>query len=380
MTRDVNKRITQLRNRRSGVDSLSRLAEDAQIEVLAKSFSEEPWQTRADAKPYTRYTLGAMQEVGQDYTRISVETAQRVQRQLDAALSSAGFSVDFRLQGSVPLNVHIRGISDVDLLNLDTGFFTYDRIGVRSQRGQYTNPTAKTSLGVLFLLRAEAEKILKEKFPAATVDTSGGKAIKIFGGSLARPVDVVPSHWHDTAAFQASGEEHDRGVTILDKKTSQTVDNLPFLHIKLIENQDALAIGGLRKAIRLCKNVKSDAEEEGTKIELPSFDIASVMYHANLQALQSGRIYELAVLAETQRHLDFLARNIEYAKTLKVPDGSRQIFDSTAKLQGLINLSIEMNDLAREVAKEHNILLAIMGTPSLSESRTVIEGVVVPIL
>jgi hypothetical protein len=80
-----------------------------------------------------------MQEVSPDYTRISIETAERVGRQLDAALTVTGLSVEFRLQGSVPLNVHIRGVSDVDLLNLDVGFLTYATIGVRSQQGYYTS-------------------------------------------------------------------------------------------------------------------------------------------------------------------------------------------------------------------------------------------------
>ena len=125
MAKNIDARLSQLQSRRSGTDRLGRLALDAQSEVLAKSFLEEDWQKRARTQPYTRYALGAMQEVGPDYTRISIETAQRVGRQLNQALTAAGFSIDFRLQGSVPLNVHIRGVSDVDLLNLDNNFFTY---------------------------------------------------------------------------------------------------------------------------------------------------------------------------------------------------------------------------------------------------------------
>jgi hypothetical protein len=319
-----------------------------------------------------------MQDVGPDYTRISLETAQRVGRQLNAGLVAAGFSVDFRLQGSVPLNVHIRGVSDVDLLNLETGFLTYATHGRRSLAGGYGSPASRTSVSVLASLRSEAEKILKAQYPAATVDTTGGKAITISGGSLQRPVDVVPSHWFDTADYQISDQEHDRAVTILNKKVQETIDNLPFLHIKLINDRDELVGGSLRKAIRLCKNVKSDAEEEGTEILLPSFDIAATMYHANLAALSTGSVYELTILAETQRHLDALACNHEFAKTLKVPDGSRLIFDTPGKLTGLNRLSIEMDDLLREVAKEQDWRLAMIPEPSLADSRTALGSVYVP--
>jgi hypothetical protein len=349
---------------------------DAQIQARADSITEEPWQKRASNKPNTRYALGAMQEVSPEYTRISVETAERVARQLSAALAAIGISVDFRLQGSVPLNIHIRGVSDVDLLTVDTGFKTYATAGLLSLQGFYTSPTNRTSLGVLYDLRSAAEKILKDKFPAATVDVSGGRAVAISGGSLARPVDVVPSHWYDTVAYQSSKQEHDCSVTILDKRVPKTIDNYPFLHIKLVNDKCHGALGGLRKSIRLCKNVKADAESEGSEITLPSFDIASTMYHADIAALKLGSIYELRILAETQRFLDLLACNHDYAKTLMVPDGSRRIFDTPTKLEGLNKLSIEMDELAKEVAKEQRPSLSI-GDPTLLESRAAIDSLLI---
>lgn len=378
MPRDINGRLDRLRSRRRGIDRLGRLNETAQDEVLKKSTGDEAWQNRAHNQPNTRYALGTMQEVGADYTRISIETAQRVGNQLNGGLTAAGFSVDFRLQGSVSLNVHIRGVSDVDLLNLDTGFFTYQTSGVRSALGLYRAPTNKTSLGVLWSLRHEAEKILKSKFPAATVYISGGKAIAISGGSLARPVDVVPSHWHDTDAYQTSLLERDRGVTILNKKVPVTINNLPFLHIARVNERDAGTAGGLKKAIRLCKNVKNDAVEEGKKIDFPSFDIAATMYHADTNALRAAQYYELAVLAETQRFLDELYHHPDRAKALVVPDGSRRIFDTEEKYSGLKQLSIEMDDLVREVAKEQSTLLQLSQEISLYDSRQALTKAQVP--
>lgn len=379
MARDVNTRLRELRVRRSGIDRLNRVAADAQIDMVAKSQLSESWQSRgASGQPYTRYALGAMQAVDADYTRISLETAERVGKQLDAALTREGFLVDFRLQGSVPLDVHIRGVSDVDLLNIDTSFFTYARSGPRSLAGGYAgSETPRTSLGVLKALRGGAAKALRNAYPAADVDTSGSKAIKISGGSLARPVDVVPSHWHDNIEYQKSRNEVERTVTILDNENDKTIDNLPFVHIALVRGRCDLVGGGVRKAIRLAKNVKADAIKEGTSIELPSFDIASVMYHANQSALRVAQWNELAILAETQRHFDALATNHALAKTLLVPDGSRAIFDTTAKLQALNTLSIELDDLALEVAKEQNAAYRFY-SPSLSESREALTKSYIP--
>jgi hypothetical protein len=380
MARNIGNRLSQLNKRRKGMDRLTRIAKDSQPEILSKSLQSETWQDRATNQSYTRYALGAMQEVGPDYTRISVETAERVGAQLRTGLASAGITADFRLQGSVPLNIHIRGVSDVDLLTIDGEFFTYSTTGVLSQAGGYYSgiPTPKTSIGTLSTLRARAEAILRDKYPAATVDTSGGKAICISGGSLARPVDVVPSHWHDNHAYQLSRQEHDRTVTILNKKVPETIDNLPFLHIKRIRERCDSTFGSLRKAIRLCKNVKADAIEEGTSIDFPSFDVAATMYHADMEAFKVGFFYELRILGEVQRFLDVLYHNEAYAKSLRVPDESRVIFDTQAKYEGMKRLSAEIDDLMKEVAKEQVPLLYIPEGHALKTSRDAIWSLRVP--
>ncbi|MBM2716203.1 hypothetical protein JQK88_34610 [Mesorhizobium caraganae] len=379
MATDINKRLTQLKTRRRGTDRLGRLNEAAQSDVLIKSLGNEKWQTRAGSQPYTRYALGAMEEVGPEYTKISIETAERVGKQLDEKLRAAGWSVEFRLQGSVPLNVHIRGVSDVDLLNLELDFFSYYKAGAKARSGHYISPTQETSVGRLMRLRKEAEKILIAAYPAADVDVSGGKAIAISGGSLARPVDVVPSHWVDTIDYQSSNLERDRGVTILNKKVPETIDNLPFLHIDRVHNRDRNeANGGLKKAIRLCKNVKNDAIEDGRTVGLPSFDIAAIMYHADQAVLRTGVFYELAVLAETQRFLDRLWQDKAFARTLSVPDGSRRIFDSESKFSGLLTLSSEMDELARQVAREQSLALRYQESIPLEDSRKAISSIFVP--
>jgi hypothetical protein len=113
----------------------------------------------------------------------------------------------------------------------------------------------------------------------------------------------------------------------------------------------------LKKAIRLAKNVKQDAIEEGTSINLSSFDIAAALWHSDISALTVGVANELAILAEATRFLDYLARNKAVAQTLDVPDGSRKIFDSTEKLVALDSLSEEFDDLSERVSAEQKKLM-----------------------
>lgn len=365
MARDVARRLAQLQKRRSGTDRLFAMDSAYADAVIAKSLLQEAWQKRVLKGAYTRYALGAMQEVDADYTKVSLETAERVGKSLSAGFSALGTPIEFRLQGSVALNVHVRGMSDVDLLNLHGTYLTYHKFGPKANT--YGGSTGKSSLEVLKDLRIQCESILKKSFPAAHVDCSGGKAIKISKGSLQRPVDVVPSHWFDTRDYQEHGLEFYRGVTILDKKANTTCDNFPFKHIGLINYQDSQASGGLKKAIRLAKNVKYELDEEGGVVDFPSFDIAATMYHADIASLKLGATYELAILAETQRFLSYLAANESAAKALMVPDGSRLIFDRQSKLEGLSQLAVEMEDLAKEVAREQKPLLG--ANPALHLAR-----------
>ena len=369
MSNGVNERISRLRSRRSGLDRATVVTQDAKEFIVNRSRNQETWENRARDKPHTTFALGAMQEVDPTYTRISLETAERVRNQLEKRV---GGGVAFELQGSVPLNVHIRGVSDVDLLILDGGFLIYDTNGVNAGTGYYSATPGKTSVGVLSTLRWETERALRAAFPSATVDAKGAKAVKIYGASLARPVDVVPAHWYDTAAYQLSRLKHDRAVTILDAHKMSTINNWPFLHIKKITDRCGSTLGGLRKSIRLCKNVKAELEAEGRSVNLSSFDLASIMYHANMGHLTAGYVYELAILAETQRYLDYLWIYKDEARRLRVPDGSRAIFDTEDKFDGLLAVSSAMDELMREVAKEQSYALRLQLKPGLQESRNAV--------
>ncbi|WP_432322450.1 hypothetical protein [Yersinia enterocolitica] len=350
MATTFDNRINRLKSRRKGytaIAGMDSMLESKQV-LLNKSQQQEVWENRATGKNATRYALGAMQEVDPTYTRISIETAERIENQLKNRLSAQGIDAEFRLQGSVPLNIHIKGVSDVDLLAIDSQMFVYDNSGLKAST--YTQTTS-SSIAVLKNLRHEAEIALTSAFPAATVHKDNAKSIKVTGGSLSRDVDVVPSIWWNTEYYQQTNLESDRGVAILDKTIPKKILNTPFLHIKLITERCNITYGGLRKSIRMLKNIKADSEEEGTKINLSSFDIAAAMYHSNDTNLQLGSYYELAILAETQRWLDYLYNNFEYAKTLDVPDGTRKIFNDEKK-NGLLFLSLQVDNLLREVGQE----------------------------
>ena len=97
MTRDIGKRLQQLKARRSGTDRMAILNSTDGLDVLAKSIYGESYTRRAAGQKHTQYALGAMQPVDADYTRISLAEAERVGKQLDAGLRARGRDVGFRV-------------------------------------------------------------------------------------------------------------------------------------------------------------------------------------------------------------------------------------------------------------------------------------------
>ena len=78
MARDIDKRLKSLHERRMGTDRIADLTFDSATQVITNSLTQESYAKRAAAQKHTKYALGAMQAVDPDYTRISLEEADRV--------------------------------------------------------------------------------------------------------------------------------------------------------------------------------------------------------------------------------------------------------------------------------------------------------------
>lgn len=345
MAADFKQRLQNLKQRRLGLDVITKSAA-----LSGSQFAEMPSQTESYEKraqtDALKYGLGAMQEVDQRYTAICYEEGNRVSAQLASGLAVSQISVKFDYQGSVPLNVHIRGTSDVDLLVLHDEFATFDRSG----RQAYTYPPyVKSVMSEMQRLRANCETILPARFPAATVKCDGSKSIRIEGGSLQRKIDVVPAHWHNTAAYQSSLQKKDREICILDTSVPTTIGNRPFMHMHCINIKDTLTNGGAKKVIRLLKNLSKDSDQN---IILSSYDIAGLAWHFDNASLNRPRYLEVSLIAETQGHLHRLIHDRPYCEALMVPDQSRKIIDSPEKFTSLIGLAFEVDGLAAQIMRE----------------------------
>lgn len=360
MATNYDGRLQKLKVRRQGDAPYSIFAMDSlsKADSVYRPVIEERYEKRSSSKA-TRYALGTMQEVDPDYTTISYAQGDRVKNQLKNGLKDL-IPVTFEYQGSVPLNVHIKSVSDVDLLVLLDNFITVNLDGAKNKAGHYTSWHGDSGLKLLKNLRNQSTEILKNAFPEVNVDILGSKSIALSGGSLRRKIDVVPSHWHDTIDYQTSYEKKDRGVSILDTSVNAIVSNLPFLHMHYISAKDISTNGGAKKTIRMLKNLKADSDHSSS-ISLSSYDIASLVWHFDTALLFVQPWNELSLLASAESQLRYLVVNKIHTMSLRTPDNTRCVIDSEGRFNAMVLLYSEVRDLAAEVARE------ISGNQSLSE-------------
>jgi hypothetical protein len=352
--------LSNLRLRRLGIDRDPGL-------IFERGALTESYERRATGSA-TKYALGGMQEVTPRYTEISVEECERIANQLIGGLATESKTAEFRLQGSVPLNTHIRGVSDVDFLVLLGRYVTFDRTGGKANT--YV-PIDVSMLAEVTSLRRSCERILKAKFPAVKVDASGSKSIRLSGGSLRREIDVVPSHWYDSKNYQDYGSEHYRGVSILDEEVPTLVDNYPFLHIKEITDKDLRCSGGAKMGIRLLKNIKNDSDQD---IKLSSYETAALVWHAVDSAILYRPGFEMTILAGLDLHLTALSSDYQGTSALRTPDGTRAIIDEPAKFLAMVKLSQEVTALSDAVLGEApSLMRSALGLPRASSRKVLAE-------
>lgn len=346
MATDYSNRIARVNARRNNTP-VARLSESA-------SFAEDSafwdsvtkgYRTKTRSKNF-QYALVSMQEVDAQYTAISYREAERVAKQVDSGLLKRGRMVTVELQGSLPLNVHLRRVSDVDMLVWPFSFFVFDNYGVAAS--SYTIST-NNAVSEISSLRSECCSVTRSAFPAAKVDDSGAKCITVSEGSLLREIDVVPSVLYKTWAHQRTNNDEDRGVQIYDKKAYKLITNYPFKVRALINAKEVRTGGGCKKAIRLLKNMKEDSD---ASIALSSFNIMSLVYAMQDSDLVHLSYYEGKVVASLQNWFYSLANDETYLRSLDTVDGSRKIVQSAVDITAVKQMSDELTTLVLRIAQE----------------------------
>lgn len=333
MIRSISQRYQRLLNRRAP-------AEDRLIVRFREAYEQESGE-------HTKYILGACRPVDSKYTQRLLDQGDRIENQLQKRITDRYPEIQFRRQGSVSNNTHIRYYSDIDVLTIIDKFVTIQH----PQVPQW--PYQGVPEDDLLVLRRVCVKELDAAFPKTDIDDEGSTAISISGGSLACKVDVVPSNWFNTNDFAQTNLEYTRGIMVLDKYKMDRNTNYPFLFNQRLHEFDQSKSGVPRLLIRLMKTIRADAEEEGLAIEFSSYDICSVVY----RMLPSLFTFNLHTPLDIFRNFLVWSERVINDSVLRdsllVIDETRKIFNETKKYGEFRKLHSEAVELYNGAAEEH---------------------------
>jgi hypothetical protein len=305
------------------------------------------------------YVRLAMKGVEPEYTNRSKLAGERVKEHLIRNISN----VNFRYQGSVMTNTHIRAHSDIDLLTLSDKFYRYDSYSTRQvlneqytqnrfnwQQLQKLNEEVNTgsysgsSIDDLRQLRLDCEKTLSSKY--SVCDITHAKAIKITNLDLKRDVDVVIANFYDDVTSIVNSKGEYRGIEVYNKDAHrrETVD-YPFLSIKRINDRGDETVGRIKKMIRFLKNIKAKST---SAIGLTSFDFNAICYDIDVNQYKSLKFYQLVPVLHKQ--LKSLSENKYLSDALMSVDGREPIFlNKPEKLQSLKYLLSELDKVYNDM-------------------------------
>ena len=340
------------RNYKQLTESIQRSLNPENI-LLTKAFSDELSSiSYSDALTFVRM---AMKAVEPEYTKRTRDAGDRVKDHLDKELQDK----NFRYQGSVMTDTHIKGYSDIDLLVISSKFYSWDANRVNeildspTERNKFWTSTIKkleheksissytgNSLEDLRKLRIDSENILTGVYN--TCDITQPKAIRIKNLSLNREVDIVIANWYDDVRSIMYDKGDNRGVQVYNKITNtQGRVDYPFVSINRINERSSSTNGRLKKMIRFMKNVKAHSD---LKIDLSSFDINAICYDIDTSKYDTLAYNELVRVIYEQ--LYSICNDIQHANDVVSVDDREYIFrNQPGKLSSLRLLMGEIQSI-----------------------------------
>lgn len=314
---------------------------------LTKAFSVTESFNKNVYGESTTYAMEAMEPISATYTQNTYKACEKVQNQLKVGLKEYNIEVDFRYQGSVPANIHIKNYSDIDLLTIHGSFFT-----LQSPQ-EPSVPYLGDPLEDLKNLRRKTFRILDTVYTGCNIDDSSSKCINISGGSLNRKIDIIAANWFNALIYAKNPVEVNRGIQILDRDSNTRIINFPFLHIYWINVKDDRVGGNAKRIIRLLKTLKADAgvDKPGVEIKVSSYDIASLVYRMDDALLTAGTWHRLQLLQNTNAFLLKVINDSSYRNSLDVANGTRRIFcPEGCHVDELAKLRTELQELTDAIS------------------------------
>lgn len=325
MKNDYSRRLNRLKQRRTD--------ENIQKAILTESFQ------KSELGESVKYALESMKGIDESYTENTFKSAENVQNNIESGLSQDGYEVEFRHQGSVTTKTHIKLHSDIDIILINNAFITLE------SPQEPSSPFKGDPHAEMKKLRETTFQNLDSIYKQ--VDNSKGKSIKVFPTNPKRKVDVVFANWYNSNEYvQNSYQEVYRGVNIYDYSNHTRSHDFPFLNIRNINNKGVQTNDNDKRAIRLLKTLKEDANYS---IDLSSFEITSIVFGISNTSLAISELHQLKLLPVISNELEYLINNSTYRNSLLSPNGKEVVFPDNSKVIELKKLKQEVDDLYDDI-------------------------------
>jgi hypothetical protein len=332
--------------------------------LFNKSFSAELSGLSSPDVKILEYIKRAMQGVESRYTERTIEAGDKIKEHL----KKNNPNLDYKYQGSVMCNTHIRGYSDIDLVQITNSFYFHenkiklnekynsDYTLTYSQKQNLLGVINGTSYlgdveGHLRNIRTNAENVLLNVYK--NVDITKAKSIEVNPTYPDRIVDVVTASWYKSIDSIISNDDELKGIQIYDKhKSTKLSVDFPFLKIRLLNEKDKSVNGRLKKMIRFLKTLKADSDVDMKGIS--SFDISSICYNIPILNYYDKPYYELVIIL----YLEFkkIIDDENYRNSIMSIDNTEPIFKNKEDKIRMLRLIFEelnsiYNDLLPQTSK-----------------------------
>ncbi|MGC1472392.1 MAG: hypothetical protein WA775_07365 [Psychroserpens sp.] len=353
MAKNYEELVNRVKSRYNpeAIDETTLLNESLRTELKALSGSK-----------VMEYVKRSMQGVEPAYTQNTIVAGDKVKTHL----KNNNPKLDYEYQGSVMSNTHIKGYSDIDLVQLCNKFYGHDLRTEFTEEYRKSNLTETQRWALLEVIegsiytgdadqdlrtmRLEAENVLDAMYN--DVDISKDKSIEVNLTNPKRKVDVVTASWYRSVNSSKSGDKTDKGICIYDKnKDVRLPVDYPFLKIKMLNDKDKIVNGRLKKMIRFLKTIKADSD---IKIKINSFDISSICYNIDSISYYNKPYYELVYVLQVE--LGKIIADDFYRNNIKSIDGTEYIFrDKPEKYGQLLMLLNELNTIKKDLVDNNAI-------------------------
>lgn len=315
MNLDYNNLINNIKRRR--------FDEAIRDHVLSPSFAD------ANIPDPVKYAMESMSEIDSAYAYKVYGVSRRIHELINRELLARNMRTDFRYQGALRVETHVRLYGEVDLLCILPENAPHQHV--------YT-------LGQLI-----REIATKQQTTFQSADYSDGVRIKLVTQKPDCRINVIPCSWISNPEYLERRNEIYRGIIEYNFKDKTRKKYLPFLNMGRVNNKDQETDGCYKMGVRLLRSLCVDES-----INLTNYELCGLIYHIQNAKITVPKNRRLGLLPVVSHHIQE-ALNDDTFQNIPSPSERELVFGSKAgKKEAVTKLQKSLDGLIGDLNESLN--------------------------